>query len=53
MCFTDKRKMNWIRKEDCAPNPVRPSGRVRYGGARRHTTSEVCGAGMAGGHARR
>ena len=29
MCFTDKRKRNWIRKEDHILDPVRPLGRVR------------------------
>ena len=28
--------MNWIRKEDHVQDPVRPSGRVGYGGASRH-----------------
>ena len=37
MCFTDKRKRNWIRKEDHVPDPVRPQSRVGYGGANRHT----------------
>ena len=36
MCFTDKRKRNWIRKEDCLPDLVRPPGWVRYEGAGRH-----------------
>ena len=31
MCFTDKRKMNWIQKEDHVPDPVRPPSRVRSG----------------------
>ena len=38
MCFTDKRKRNWIRKEDLVPDPVRPPGRVRYGGTSRHNS---------------
>ena len=29
MCFTDKRKRNWIRKEDRVHDPVRPPGRAR------------------------
>ena len=34
MCFTDKRKKNWIRKEDRVPDPVRPPGRVGSGQVR-------------------
>ena len=41
MCFTEKRKRNWIRKEDCVPDPVRPPGRVGYGGASCHSKHEV------------
>ena len=36
MCFIDKRKMNWIRKEDHVLDPVRPPGQVGYGDAGRH-----------------
>ena len=31
MCYTDKRKMNWIPKEDRVTNPIRPPGWVEYG----------------------
>ena len=31
--------MNWIRKEDCVPNPVRPPGRVGYRGTSLHKWS--------------
>ena len=41
MCFTDKIKRNWIRKEDHVPDPGRPPGRVGYGGASRHK-DKVC-----------
>ena len=35
MCFIDKRKMNWIRKEERVLDPVWPPGRVKSGmGAR-------------------
>ena len=37
MCFTDKRKRNKIRKEDCVPDP----GRVGYGDVSRHTAFEI------------
>ena len=37
-----KRNCIWIRKtEDRVLNPVRPSGRVRYGGAGRHIFSGI------------
>ena len=36
MCFIDKRKRNWIQKEDSVPDPVWPSGRVGDKGASRH-----------------
>ena len=36
MCFIDKRKRNWIRKEDRVLDRVRPPGRVRYDGVGRH-----------------
>ena len=36
MCFIDKRKRNWIRKEDRVSDRVRPLGRVRYDGAGHH-----------------
>ena len=39
MCFTDKTKRNWIKKEDRFPDPVRPSGWVRYKGASHHITA--------------
>ena len=39
MCFTDKRKRNWIRKEDCIPDLVLPSGRVGSGWVRGHEPS--------------
>ena len=31
MCFTDKRKRNWIRKEDRVPDYIRPLGPVESG----------------------
>ena len=31
MCFIDKKKMNWIRKEDRVSDPIRPSGQVGLG----------------------
>ena len=37
MCFTDKRKRNWIQKKDGVSDPVRPQGEVGYGGASRHS----------------
>ena len=37
MCFTDKRKRNWIQKEDRVPDLVRPPGLVGYGGVSRHS----------------
>ena len=46
MCFTNKIKMNWIRKEDRIPNRVRPPGRVWYGGAGRHNGSRLAGLGI-------
>ena len=36
MCFIDKRKMNWIRKDDRIPDPIRPPSRVGYGGTGCH-----------------
>ena len=36
MCFTDKRKRNWIQKEDSVPDQVRSPGRVKYDDAGRH-----------------
>ena len=35
MCFTDKRKRNWIRKEDRVPD------RVGYGGAGCHSLKQA------------
>ena len=37
MYFIDKRKRNWIRKEDRVLDQVRPPGRVGYGGASPHS----------------
>ena len=34
MCFIDKRKMNWIRKEDRVPGPGSASRSVRVRGHR-------------------
>ena len=41
MCFNDKRKRNWIRKEDLVFDRVRPSGQVGYDGVGRHTSTVV------------
>ena len=41
MCFTNKRKRNWIRKVDRVSDPVRPPGQVKYGGAGHHTMSVI------------
>ena len=41
MYFTDKRKKNWIRKEDHVPDSVRPPGQVKYGDASRHIFSGI------------
>ena len=41
MCFNDKRKRNWIRKEDHVPDSVRPLGRVRSGRVRGQKPSQV------------
>ena len=38
MCFIDKRKKNWIKKEDNVPDPVRPPGQVRSGTGARAVT---------------
>ena len=46
MCFTDKRKRNWIRKEDRVPNQVRHPGQVLYGGAGCHNGSRLAGPGI-------
>ena len=40
MCFTNKRKRKWIRKENLVPDLVRPSGRVGSGTTARATTME-------------
>ena len=36
MCFTYKRKMNCIQKEDCVPDRVQPPGWVGYNGTSHH-----------------
>ena len=41
MCFTNKRKRNWIRKEDRILDPVQPLGRVGSGTGAWATTSFV------------
>ena len=41
MCFIDKRKKNWIQKEDRVADPVRSLGRVGYGDASYHIFSGI------------
>ena len=41
MCFTNKRKRNWIRKEDRVPDRIRSLGQVEYGGTGRHEASHA------------
>ena len=41
MCFIDKRKRNWIRKEDHVLDPFRPPGRDGYDGAGPHIFSGI------------
>ena len=38
MCFTNKRKKNWILKGDRVSDLVRPPGRVGYGGVGHHSS---------------
>ena len=41
MCFTDKIKMNWIRKENRVLDLVRPASQVGYEGTSRHIFSGI------------
>ena len=41
MCFIDKRKRNWIQKEDRVPDRVQPPGRVGSGTATQTVTFRV------------
>ena len=41
MCFTNKRKRNWIQKNDLIPDRVQPPDRVGYGGVGRYTGAKV------------
>ena len=38
--------MNWIRKEDRVPDPVRPPGRVGLGTGARAVTTDLLGSGF-------